>query len=76
LAYLESGLRAIRNGHRWRSGRFGSPILGALFGAAGWLFVSVLSSHEPSGPSGLGCALAGALAAVFTLLATERSARS
>jgi serine/threonine-protein kinase len=76
LAYLESGLRTIRNGHRWRSGRFGSPILGALFGAAGWLFVSVLSSHEPSGPSGLGCALAGALAAVFTLLATERSARS
>jgi hypothetical protein len=75
LAYLESGLRTIRHGHRWRSGRFGSPVLGALFGAAGWLFVSVLSSHEPSVPFALGCALAGALAAVFTLLATERSAR-
>jgi hypothetical protein len=75
LAYLESGLRTIRHGHRWRSGRFGSPVLGALFGAAVWLFVSVLSGHEPSVPFALGCALAGALAAVFTLLATERSAR-
>lgn len=75
LAYLESGLRTVRNGHRWRSGRFGGPVLGVLFGLSFWLLISVLNSYEPSLLVGLGCALAGAVSAGFVVLATERSAR-
>jgi hypothetical protein len=75
LAYLESGLRTVRNGHRWRSGRVGGPVLGVVFGLALWLLVSVLNSYEPSLLFGLGCALAGAVAAGAVVLATERSMR-
>jgi len=40
-----------------------SLILGALFGLAAWLFISVMAVHEPSLPYGIGCAVAGAVAA-------------
>jgi serine/threonine-protein kinase len=74
LAYLESGLRTIRNGHRWRGAVVGAPVLGILFGAAVWLCVSVLRVHEPSPGFGAGCAVAGAVAAGLVLAAARRRA--
>ncbi|RSD13851.1 serine/threonine-protein kinase [Amycolatopsis eburnea] len=74
LAYLESGLRTIRNGHRWRGAPVGGPVLGILFGAAVWLCVSVLRLHEPSPGFGAGCAVAGALAAGLVVAAARRRA--
>ncbi|MEV7092545.1 serine/threonine-protein kinase [Amycolatopsis sp. NPDC051045] len=74
LAYLESGLRTIRNGHRWRGAAVGGPVLGILFGAAVWLCVSVLRVHEPSPGFGAGCAVAGALAAGLIVAAARRRA--
>ncbi|WP_370967765.1 serine/threonine-protein kinase [Amycolatopsis sp. cg9] len=74
LAYLESGLRTIRNGHRWRGASVGGPVLGILFGAAVWLCVSVLRLHEPSPGFGAGCAVAGALAAGLVVAAARRRA--
>ncbi|MEV6874468.1 serine/threonine-protein kinase [Amycolatopsis sp. NPDC051128] len=72
LAYLESGLRTIRNGHRWRGAAVGGPVLGVLFGAAVWLCVSVLRVHEPSPGFGAGCAVAGAVAAGLVVAAARR----
>lgn len=72
LAYLESGLRTIRNGHRWRGASVGGPVLGLLFGATVWLCVSVLRVHEPSPGYGAGCAVAGALAAGLVVAAARR----
>lgn len=72
LAYLESGLRTIRNGYRWRGALVAGPILGILFGAAVWLCVSVLRIHEPSPLFGAGCAVAGAVAAGCVVAATRR----
>jgi serine/threonine-protein kinase len=74
LAYLESGLRTIRNGHRWRGAAVGGPVLGLLFGAAVWLCVSVLRVHEPSPGFGAGCAVAGAVAAGLIVSAARRRA--
>ncbi|OXM67663.1 serine/threonine-protein kinase [Amycolatopsis vastitatis] len=74
LAYLESGLRTIRNGHRWRGAAVGGPVLGILFGAAAWLCVSVLRVHEPSPGFGAGCAVAGAVAAGLVVAAARRRA--
>ncbi|MEU4246239.1 serine/threonine-protein kinase [Amycolatopsis sp. NPDC026612] len=74
LAYLESGLRTVRNGHRWRGAAAGGPVLGILFGAAVWLCVSVLRVHEPSPGFGAGCAVAGALAAGLIVAAARRRA--
>lgn len=74
LAYLESGLRTIRNGHRWRGAAVGAPVLGVLFGAAVWLCVSVLRVHEPSPGFGAGCAVAGAVAAGLVVAAARRRA--
>ncbi|MEU8637555.1 serine/threonine-protein kinase [Amycolatopsis sp. NPDC048633] len=74
LAYLESGLRTIRNGHRWRGASVGGPVLGLLFGAVAWLCVSVLRVHEPSPGFGAGCAVAGALAAGLVVAAARRRA--
>ncbi|MEU5266316.1 serine/threonine-protein kinase [Amycolatopsis sp. NPDC021455] len=74
LAYLESGLRTIRNGHRWRGAAVGAPVLGILFGAAVWLCVSVLRVHEPSPGFGAGCAVAGAVAAGLVVAAARRRA--
>lgn len=74
LAYLESGLRTIRNGHRWRGATVGGPVLGLLFGAAVWLCVSVLRVHEPSPGFGAGCAVAGAVAAGLVVAAARRRA--
>ncbi|MGV9359617.1 serine/threonine-protein kinase [Amycolatopsis sp. NPDC003731] len=74
LAYLESGLRTIRNGHRWRGAAVGGPVLGLLFGAAVWLCVSVLRVHEPSPGFGAGCAVAGAVAAGLVVAAARRRA--
>ncbi|MFI5587538.1 serine/threonine-protein kinase [Amycolatopsis sp. NPDC051758] len=74
LAYLESGLRTIRNGHRWRGAVVGAPVLGILFGAAVWLCVSVLRVHEPSPGFGAGCAVAGAVAAGLVVAAARRRA--
>ncbi|MBB5850588.1 serine/threonine-protein kinase [Amycolatopsis umgeniensis] len=71
LAYLESGLRTLRNGHRWRGALVGGPILGLLFGAAAWLCVSVLRVREPAVLSGVGCAIAGAVAAGFVVAAAR-----
>lgn len=72
LAYLESGLRTIRNGHRWRGAAVGAPVLGLLFGTAVWLCVSVLRVHEPSPGFGAGCAVAGAVAAGLVVAAARR----
>jgi serine/threonine-protein kinase len=74
LAYLESGLRTIRNGHRWPGAVVGAPVLGVLFGAAAWLCVSVLRVHEPSPGFGAGCAVAGAVAAGLVAAAARRRA--
>ncbi|WP_410588035.1 serine/threonine-protein kinase [Amycolatopsis sp. lyj-23] len=74
LAYLESGLRTIRNGHRWRGAAVGGPVLGLLFGAAVWLCSSVLRVHEPSPGFGAGCAVAGAVAAGLVVAAARRRA--
>ncbi|MFJ9780322.1 serine/threonine-protein kinase [Amycolatopsis sp. NPDC101161] len=74
LAYLESGLRTIRNGHRWRGAAFGGPVLGLLFGAVAWLCISVLRVHEPSPGFGAGCAVAGAVAAGLVVAAARRRA--
>ena len=74
LAYLESGLRTIRNGHRWRGAVVGGPVLGLLFGAVAWLCVSVLRVHEPSPGFGAGCAVAGAVAAGLVVAAARRRA--
>ena len=74
LAYLESGLRTIRHGHRWRGAVVGAPVLGILFGAAVWLCVSVLRVHEPSPGFGAGCAVAGAVAAGLVVAAARRRA--
>ncbi|GAB3161475.1 hypothetical protein GCM10027258_78500 [Amycolatopsis stemonae] len=74
LAYLESGLRTIRNGHPWRGALVGAPVLGLLFGAVVWLCVSVLRVHEPSPGFGAGCAVAGAVAAGLVVAAARRRA--
>ncbi|ANN18355.1 serine/threonine protein kinase [Amycolatopsis orientalis] len=71
LAYLESGLRTIRNGHRWRGALVAGPVLGLLFGATAWLCVSVLRVHEPALLSGVGSAIAGAVAAGFIVAAAR-----
>ena len=75
LAYLESGLRTIRNGYRWRGALVAGPVLGVLFGAAVWLCLSVLRVHEPSPAFGAGCAVAGALAAGCVVAASLRRRR-
>ncbi len=74
LAYLESGLRTIRNGHRWRGAAVGGPVLGLLFGAVAWLCVCVLRVHEPAPGFGAGCAVAGAVAAGLVVAAARRRA--
>jgi serine/threonine protein kinase len=74
LAYLESGLRTIRNGHRWRGASVGGPVLGLLFGAVAWLCVSVLRVHEPAPGYGAGCAVAGAVATGLVVAAARRRA--
>ncbi|MEV7036994.1 serine/threonine-protein kinase [Amycolatopsis sp. NPDC051061] len=74
LAYLESGLRTVRNGHRWRGASVGGPVLGLLFGAVAWLCVSVLRVHEPAPGYGAGCAVAGAVAAGLVVAAARRRA--
>lgn len=75
LAYLESELRTIRNGHRRRGALVTGPVLGLLFGAMGWLCVTELGVREPSTPYGVGCAIAGAVAAGF-VVAGARARRS
>lgn len=75
LAYLESGLRTIRNGHRWRGALVTGPVLGLLFGATVWLCVSVLRVHEPSPAFGAGCAIAGAVAAGLVVVAARNRHR-
>ncbi|TCO55109.1 serine/threonine-protein kinase [Actinocrispum wychmicini] len=74
LAYLESTMRTLRRGYRRPAARYTSSILGALFGLAAWLFVSVMAVHEPSLWYGIGCAVAGAVGASFAIAATERRA--
>ncbi len=71
LAYLESGLRTLRNGHRWRGALVAGPVLGLLFGATAWLCVSVLRVREPALPFGVGCAIAGAVATGFVVAAAR-----
>ena len=75
LAYLESTLRVLRRGHRRVSAPYTAAPLGALFGAAVWMLLSVLADHEPSVPHGVGAAVLGAVAAVFAVLATQFAAR-
>ena len=71
-AYIESTLRAVRRGHRLRGAPVTGAVQGALFGASWWLLVSVLIRHEPAGLYGAGCAIAGAIAALGIVLATQR----
>ena len=75
LAYLESVLRTVRTGHRGRGALVAGPVLGVLFGAAAWLCVSVLRVHEPAPAFGVGCALAGAVAAGCVVAAARRRHR-
>ncbi|HEY4456792.1 MAG TPA: serine/threonine-protein kinase [Pseudonocardiaceae bacterium] len=77
-AYIESTLRAVRRGHRPRGAPVTGAVQGALFGGSLWLLVSVLIRHQPTGLYGWGCALAGAVAAVGIVLATQgrRQARA
>ncbi|MFB9909060.1 serine/threonine-protein kinase [Allokutzneria oryzae] len=75
LAYVEAGLRTLRRGFRRPSARYTVLPLGAVFGVAVWTFISVMSQHEPSLVHGVVCALAGAVAATCSVLATERSSR-
>ena len=76
LAYVESTVRTLRRGYRRPSARYTALPLGALFGLAVWTFVSVMTQHEPVLGYGLGCALAGAVAASCFVVATERSSRA
>ncbi|MFK0251537.1 serine/threonine-protein kinase [Amycolatopsis azurea] len=71
LAYLESGLRTLRNGHRWRGALVGGPVLGLLFGATVWLCVSALRVHEPAVLFGVGCSVAGTVATGFVVAAAR-----
>jgi serine/threonine-protein kinase len=75
VAYVESTVRTLRRGYRRPSARYTALPLGALFGLAVWMFVSVMTQHELSLVYGLGCGLAGAVAASCFVLATERSSR-
>ncbi|UJW33877.1 serine/threonine protein kinase [Saccharothrix sp. AJ9571] len=67
-AYLESGLRTLRQGRRWRAAKVAGPVLGAVFGVTAWLFASVLLGHEPSPLFALGAAAAGGVAAACVVL--------
>ncbi|EWM17981.1 serine/threonine-protein kinase, partial [Kutzneria sp. 744] len=71
LAYLESTLRTVRRGRKGAGKYVAAVPLGALFGAAGWLLVAVLAAHEPALLYGIGCAVAGVVAAVATVWATS-----
>jgi serine/threonine-protein kinase len=75
VAYVESGLRTLRRGHRRPSVRVTAIPLGALFGLALWVFMSVLTTHELSPLYGPACGTAGSIAALCIVFATERSAR-
>ncbi|GAA0641582.1 serine/threonine-protein kinase [Kutzneria viridogrisea] len=73
LAYVESLLHGVRRGRRSASTVVGAVPLGAVFGAAVWLVVTVLTQREPAELFGLGCAAAGVLAAVSLVIATQRA---
>jgi eukaryotic-like serine/threonine-protein kinase len=74
LAYVESTARTVRRGYRRPAARYTVMPLGALFGIAAWLFISLMAGHELSLFFGIGCALAGAVSASAALIATERIA--
>jgi serine/threonine-protein kinase len=71
LAYLESMLRTVRRGRGGVGTFIGAVPLGALLGLGAWLLVAVLTTHEPALPYGIGCAVAGVVAAVTTVWATS-----
>lgn len=74
LAYVESNARTVRRGYRRPAARYTALPLGALFGLAAWMFISVMAGHELSLFFGIGCVIAGAVAASAALIATERIA--
>jgi predicted Ser/Thr protein kinase len=73
LAYVESTARTLRRGYRRPAARYTALPLGALFGLAVWTFISVMTTHELSLLVGIVSAIAGAVAASCTLIATERA---
>jgi predicted Ser/Thr protein kinase len=73
LAYLESNARTLRRGYRRPAARFTALPLGALLGLAVWTFISVMTVHELSLYVGIGSLVAGAVAASFAMIATERA---
>ena len=71
VLFLQSLLRTVRRG-REQTGTFvGGAGLGALFGIGAWLLTSVLTGKEPSPLYGIGCAVAGAVAALAAMWATS-----
>jgi serine/threonine-protein kinase len=76
LAYVESTARTLRRGYRRPAARYTALPLGALFGLAAWMFISVMTGHELSLYFGIGSGIAGAVAASCALIATERASRA
>ncbi|MBP2325287.1 serine/threonine-protein kinase [Kibdelosporangium banguiense] len=74
LAYVESTVRTLRRGYYRPAARYTALILGALFGIATWMLISVLSGNELSLYFGIACAAAGAVSASSAIIATERAA--
>jgi len=70
LVFLRSPLKTVRRG-REETGTFvGGAGLGALFGLGAWVLICVLTGKEPMPLFGIGCAIAGAVAAVAAMRAT------
>ncbi len=62
LSYLESVVRSVRRGRRRHTGPVLAAGIGALFGAAVWLLVSVVLRQVPAAGVGAACAALGAVA--------------
>jgi serine/threonine-protein kinase len=75
LAYIESIMRTLRRGHRRPLAPFSAALFGALVGFSAWLLISTLTTREPSLDYGIGCAVAGAIAASALALAAAWTAR-
>ncbi|GAA2987951.1 serine/threonine-protein kinase [Actinokineospora diospyrosa] len=75
LANIEAQMRALRRGHRRPAAPYVALPLGFMFGLTVWLFLTSITTREPSLGYALGSAAAGAIAAAGFVLATAWSAR-
>ncbi|QUQ63191.1 serine/threonine-protein kinase [Kutzneria sp. CA-103260] len=75
VLYLRFLLRTVRRGQEQTGTFIGAGAVGALFGVGAWLLISVLTGNEPSPLYGIGCAVAGVVAAVATMRATSARSR-